>query len=75
MATAVPAIAVVALALGLLGSDVAAPPGENMTLETWSAPPSGLVADLGTADDPLAALEAFQSPTAGLLDLNSERTP
>lgn len=75
LATAAPAIALLALVLGVLDSPATDQMTATVTLEDWSAPTSGLVADLGTPDDPLAALEAFQSPTAGLLDFDDRRTP
>ena len=75
VAAAVPAVAIVALALGLLAGAPSQPSDDTMTLESWAAPTSGLVADLAPTDDPLAALEAFQSPTAGLLNLDDRRTP
>ncbi|NKB90406.1 MAG: hypothetical protein GKS06_19545 [Acidobacteria bacterium] len=74
IAAAMPAMGVIALVLG--GLETSAPErASEPTLETWSSPTTGLVADLGTLEDPLAALESFQSPTAALLELDDRRTP
>lgn len=73
VAATVPAIALMAVVLGVL--DTGGPESGASTLESWSAPSSDLVADLAPLDDPLAALEAFQSPTADFLYFDDRSTP